>query len=174
MSLYFLHNSYGLFLFLFRGQPNNLQLPSHKLIWSTVLPSTTQNLWCPTCLLDLKKFRRTLKTQIQLAFVPTLSPFRGLFKDYKPPLYLHSDRSRVSVKLLILQRTLFSVENCFSSGGRNRTGRATCVTLGYEPSEFDLYSTPRYIFILFISILFYKDKYFILIYQIFFNFFCSR
>ena len=31
-------------------------------------------------------FRRTLKTQIQLAFVPTLSPFRGLFKDYKPPL----------------------------------------------------------------------------------------
>jgi len=33
-----------------------------------------------------QKFRRTLKTQIQLAFVPTLSPFRGLFKDYKPPL----------------------------------------------------------------------------------------
>ena len=30
-------------------------------------------------------FRRTLKTQIQLAFVSTLSPFRGLFKDYKPP-----------------------------------------------------------------------------------------
>ena len=103
-------------------------------------------------------FRRTLKTQIQLAFVSTLSLFQGLFKDYKPPFYLHSDRSQVSVKLLILQRTLFSVENCFSSEGRNRTGRATFVTLGYEPSEFDLYSTSRYIFILFISILFYKDK----------------
>lgn len=53
VSQHFSQQTYGLFLFLFRGQPNNLQLPGHKLIWSTVLPSTTQNLWYPTCLLDL-------------------------------------------------------------------------------------------------------------------------
>ena len=34
-----------------------------------------------------QKFLRTLKTQIHFAIVFTLSPFRGLFKDYKPPSF---------------------------------------------------------------------------------------
>ena len=83
MSQQFLQGSYELFLFSFRSQPDNLHLPGHKSIWSTVLPSTTKDLWYPACLLELKP---RFKPQMDLAIPPTLSYFRSLFKDYKPPL----------------------------------------------------------------------------------------
>lgn len=53
--------------------------------FATELPSLLQDLWYPTCLLDLKN-PKILKTQVNLAIPPILSPFRGLFIDYRPPL----------------------------------------------------------------------------------------
>ena len=69
VSQHFSQQTYGLFLFLFRGQPNNLQLPGHKIIWSTVLPSTTQNLWYPTCLLDLRCSEELLRRKSILLWI---------------------------------------------------------------------------------------------------------
>ena len=102
-------------------------------------------------------FRRTLKTQIQLAFVPTLSLFRGLFIDHKRPLHSSMTEVKESVKS-INQRTFF-----FSSGSWTRTNDLQVMSL----TSYRLLYPAMCIFIFLISILFYKDRYFILIYQIF-------
>ena len=93
-------------------------------------------------------FRRTLKTQIQLAFVPTLSLFRGLFIDHKRPLHSSLTEVKESVKS-INQRTFF-----FSSGSWTRTNDLQVMSL----TSYRLLYPAMCIFIFLISILFYKDK----------------
>ena len=92
-----------------------------------------------------------------ISFVSTLSPFRGLFIDHKRPLHSSMTEVKESVKS-INQRTFF-----FSSGSWTRTNDLQVMSL----TSYRLLYPAMCIFIFLISILFYKDRYFILIYQIF-------
>ena len=126
MSQHFSQQTYGLFLFLFRGQPNNLQLPGHKIIWSTVLPSTTQNLWYPTCLLDLRCSEELLRRKSILLWIHFILLSEFILRTISRPSF-HS-QSKPTVKDNISKNVVLRWE-LFCSGDWTRTSDLKVMSL---------------------------------------------
>ena len=154
MSLYFLHNPYGLFLFLFRGQLNNLQLPGHKIIWSTVLPSTTQNLWYPTCLLDLRCSEELLRRKSILLWIHFILLSEFILRTISRPSF-HS-QPKPTVKDNISKNVVLRWE-LFCSGDWTRTSDLKVMSL----ASFQLLYPAIYFYTLYFNFVLFS------IYQIF-------
>lgn len=82
------------------GSTQRLHSPGHTFILSTELPSTTENMWCSACLLELKPLDSSRRPTLALG--PLYHRFRYYLGTISRPYLLYQPRSILGQFLLLM------------------------------------------------------------------------